>query len=146
MTQTTIENMEPSMIDVKVWQQLFQMITGAWVARAIYVAAKLRIADLLADGPRRAEELVAESGVAPWPLYRLLRALAGVGVFAQQTDGQFRLSSLAEPLPAGGPHSLPAAAVIIGEGQHRCWDDLLETVRIGETSFDRVYGPTTASG
>ena len=84
-------------------QQLVQMIVGSWVSRAIYVAAKLQIADLLADGPRAAEELAAASGVAPRPLYRVLRALAGVGVFARDADGQFRLNPLAEPLREVGP-------------------------------------------
>jgi hypothetical protein len=122
------------------WQQLFQMITGYWTSRAIYVAAKLRIADRLKDGPRSAEELAAAVEVAPRPLYRVLRALAGQGVFAQLGDGRFRLSPLAEPLCKGGADSLQAFAIMLGEEQDRCWDDLLETVRTGETAFDRMYG------
>ena len=121
-------------------QQLLQMIIGSWVSRAIYAAAKLRIADHLKDGPRSAEELAVEVGVAPRPLYRLLRALAGAGVFAQQAGGRFRLNPLAESLREGGPESLRALAVMIGEEQDRCWDDLFETVRTGETAFDRLYG------
>jgi hypothetical protein len=85
------------------WQQLSRMITASWTSRAIYVAAKLRIADHLKDGPRAAEELAATAGVAPRPLYRILRALAGVGVFAQEADGRFRLNPLAEPLREGRP-------------------------------------------
>jgi hypothetical protein len=122
------------------WQQLSQMITAYWTARAIYVAANLRIADHLKDGPRAAEELAAAAGVAPRPLYRFLRALAGVGVFAREADGRFRLNPLAEPLREGGPGSLRAVAVMLGEEQYRCWDDVLETVRTGERSFDRLYG------
>ena len=53
-------------------QQLVQMIIGSWVSRAIYLAAKLQIADLLADGPRSAEDLADTAGVAPRPLYRVL--------------------------------------------------------------------------
>jgi len=121
-------------------QQLVQMIVGSWVSRAIFVAAKLQIADLMADGPRSAEELAEAAGVAPRPLYRLLRALAGVGVFAQDADGRFQLNPLAEPLREGGPESLRALAVMIGEEQDRCWDDLFETVSTGETAFDRLYG------
>jgi hypothetical protein len=121
-------------------QQLTQMITGSWVSRAIYVAAKLRVADHLKDGPRAAEELAAAIGVASGPLYRVLRALAGVGVFAQQADGRFRLNPLAELLGEGGPDSLRALAVMIGEEQDRCWDDLFETVRTGEPAFDRFGG------
>src|SRR6516165_2101391 len=116
------------------------MIIGSWVSRAIYVAAKLRVADHLRDGPRAAEELAAAAGVAPRPLYRLLRALAGVGVFARDADGRFRLNPLAEPLRDGGPDSLRALAIIVGEEQDRCWDDLCETVRTGEPAFDRLYG------
>ena len=122
------------------WQPLTRMITGSWTSRAIYVAAKLQIADLLADGPRSAEELAAATGVAPRPLYRVLRALAGAGVFARKADGRFRLNPLAEPLREGGPDSLRALAIMVGEEQDRCWDDLFETVRTGETAFDRLYG------
>jgi hypothetical protein len=138
--QSTIEKEESSMHELKPWQQLLQMITGYWTSRAIYVSAKLRIADHLKDGPRTAEELAAAAGVASGPLYRVLRALAGVGVFAQQADGRFRLNPLAEPLREGGPESLRALAVMFGEEHDRCWDDLFETVRAGETAFDRLYG------
>jgi hypothetical protein len=146
--QSTIENAESSMNEPQPWQQLTQMIVGSWVSRAIYVAAKFRIADHLKDGPRGAEELAAAVDVAPWPLYRVLRALAGVGVFAQQADGRFRLNPLAELLRESGPDSLRALAVMIGEEQDRCWDDLCETVRTGEAAFERLYGrpsPTWAS-
>ena len=95
-------------------QQLV-MIVGSWVSRAIYVAAKLQIADLLAAGPRMAEELAAAAGVAPQPLYRVLRALAGVGVFAQEADGRFRLNPLAESLRDDVPDSLWAFTVMLGE-------------------------------
>src|SRR5262249_50079619 len=122
------------------WQQLTRMITGYWTARAIYVAAKLRVADHLEDGPRTAEELAAAAGVAPRPLYWVLRALAGIRVFAQQADGRFRLNALAAPLREGGPGSLRAFAIMQGEEQYRCWDDLLQTVRTGEPAFERLYG------
>jgi hypothetical protein len=75
----TIENVESSMNEPKLWQQLLQMIIGSWVLWAIYVAARFRVADRLADGPR-----------AAGPHYRVLRALAGVGVFAQEADGRSR--------------------------------------------------------
>jgi hypothetical protein len=138
--KATTENVESSNTEPQPRQQLLQMIIGSWVSRAIYVAAKLRIADHLQEGSRAAEELAAAAGVAPGPLYRLLRALAGVGIFARQADGRFRLNPLAEPLRAGGPESMRALAVMIGEEQDRCWDDLFETVRTGETAFDRLYG------
>ncbi len=138
--KSAIANSESAMNEPKPPQQLTQMITGYWISRAIYVAAKLRIADLLADGPRSAEDLAKTAGVAPRPLYRVLSALAGVGVFSQEADGRFRLNPLAEPLREAGPESLRALAVMVGEEQNRCWDDLFETVRTGEPAFDRLYG------
>jgi len=138
--QSTIENVESNMSESHPCQQLTQMITSYWVSRAIYIAAKLRIADHLKDGPRTAEELATVAGVAPRPLYRVLRALAGQGVFAHEADGRFRLNPLAEPLREGGPDSLRAFAVMLGEEHDRCWDDLLETVRTGEPAFERLYG------
>jgi hypothetical protein len=136
----TFEQGKTNMSEPQPWQQLTRMITGSWTSRAIYAAAKLRIADRLKDGPRSAEELATAAGVATRPLYRLLRALAGVGVFAQQAGGRFRLNPLAESLRVGGPESLRALAVMISEEQDRCWDDLVETVRTGATAFDRLYG------
>jgi hypothetical protein len=138
--QTPIENVESTRSAPHPCQPLTQMITSYWVARAIYSAAKLRIADHLKDGPRTAEALAATAGVAPRPLYRVLRALAGLGVFAHTADGRFQLNPLAEPLREDGPDSLRALAVMLGEESNRCWDDLPETVRTGETAFDRLYG------
>src|SRR5262245_52134771 len=93
--QSTTENVESNMSAPHPWQQLTQMITSYWVSRPIYIAAKLRIADHLKDGPRTAEELAVTAGVAPRPLYRVLRALAGLGVFAHEADSRFRLNRLA---------------------------------------------------
>src|SRR5262245_56729211 len=138
--QSTIGNVEPNMSAPHPCQQLTQMITSYWVSRAIYVAAKLRIADHLENGPRTAENLAAAAGVAPRPLYRVLRALAGVGIFAQEGDGRFRLEPLAEPLRDGARDSLRADVLMLGEEQYHCWGDLVETVRTGEAAFDRLYG------
>src|SRR5262245_6030261 len=79
-------------------QRLRQMITAYWTSRAIYVAAKLRVADRLAHGARSAEDLAAEAGVASQPLYRVLRALTSLGIFAGEADGRFRLNPPAELL------------------------------------------------
>ena len=64
-------------------QALVGMIAGAWLAQAISAAARLRIAALLRDGPRGVEDLAVASGAQPRPLRRVLRALAGSGIFAE---------------------------------------------------------------
>jgi hypothetical protein len=52
---------------------LFQMTTGYWISQAIYVAAKLGIADLLKDGPQSSVALAAATGADAASLFRLMR-------------------------------------------------------------------------
>src|SRR5436190_19815283 len=66
-------------------QLLNQVATGYMVSAALQVALKLEIADRLAAGPRPVSELAREAGVAEDGLYRVLRALASVGIFEEQT-------------------------------------------------------------
>src|SRR5262249_48812468 len=86
------------MAEIATHRQLDQMITGYWISQAIYAAAKLGIADLLKDGPKPAAELAGATSTNPDALYRLLRALASVGIFIEDESRQFSLTPLAEPL------------------------------------------------
>lgn len=85
--------------------QLREMIVACAAAPMIYVAAKLGIADLLRDGPKRAEDLAVSVGAVPRNLYRALRALAGMGIFAETHDGKFAPTPLAELLRTDVPQS-----------------------------------------
>jgi hypothetical protein len=115
-------------------------ITGYWTSQAVYVAAKLRIADCLAEGPQTVEALAEATSTHPRTLYRLLRALASVGIFSEDEAGWFRLTPPAELLRAEVPDSLWAMAIMMGEEHYHAWGGLLESVRTGKTAFDRLYG------
>ena len=119
---------------------LGQMITGYWISQMVHVAAKLGLADLLADGPKTAEELAASTQTHPRSLYRLLRALASLGIFSEGQGGRFSRTPLSEGLRRDVPGSSWAMAVMMGEEHYRSWGDLLENVRTGQTAFDRLYG------
>ncbi len=121
-------------------QQLAGMITGYWVSQAVYVAAKLGLADRLADGPRTADDLARNTGTQPRPLYRLLRALASVGVFAEDAAHRFGLTPLADCLQSNVPGSQWAMAVMAGEEHYAAYGDLLSSVRTGRPAFETVYG------
>src|SRR5688572_4082313 len=86
-------------------EQLGGLITGYWRSQAIYVAAKLGLADLLQTGPMSVETLAGTTGTHGPSLFRLLRALASIGIFAEDTDGRFRLTALAELLQSGVSNS-----------------------------------------
>ena len=130
---------------------LLQMITARWVSQAIAAAAKLNIADQLAQGPRTIAEIAAATSTHAPSLYRLLRALASVGIFAEVESAphteaaprQFSLTPLAEPLRSGVPNSMHGAAMMFGEDWSiRAWADLYRSVQTGETAFKRVFGET----
>ena len=122
---------------------LLRMTNAFQASQAIHVAATLGIADLLEDGPRHVDELAQTTGTHAPTLYRLLRALASVGVFAEQPDGQFGSTPLAEYLRTDAPRSLRAWAMQIGQQYFwTSWGHLLHSVRTGEPAFPELHGTT----
>jgi hypothetical protein len=119
---------------------LFQMATAYWLSQAIYVAAKLGVADLLENGPQSSVALATATGSDAPSLYRLLRALSSVGIFAQVEKSSFALSRLAEPLLSHAPGSLRAVVITIGEIHYQACGELLHSVRTGSTAFNHVFG------
>jgi hypothetical protein len=117
-----------------------RLLTGYWVSQALYVAAKLGLADLLKDGPRPSDELAAATHSDPTALYRLLRALASVGVFAEDGGRRFALTPLAERLRSDLPDSQRSLAVMNGEEFYRAWGELLYSVQTGRPAFDKLFG------
>ena len=125
-------------------QLLRRMMLGFQMTQMVYVAAKLKIADLLASGPKPVAELAKATASHEDSLYRLLRALAGYGVFAEDEGHRFRLTPAAELLRSGVPGSLRNAVEARGEDwTWRAWGALLQSVRTGKTGFDLVYGKNT---
>jgi methyltransferase family protein len=77
---------------------LMQLLFGAQLQRGICIAAKLGIADLLGERPQTADELAAKTETHAPSLHRMLRTLAGVGVFEEISDRKFELTPVAELL------------------------------------------------
>ena len=119
---------------------MLRMMTGYWVSQSVYVAAKLGLADLLSDGPRSHQELATAARAHAPALYRLLRALASVGVFAETDPGSFALTPAAALLRTDTPDSMRALAIMYGEEQYRAWGDMLRSVQTGEVAFERMFG------
>jgi ubiquinone/menaquinone biosynthesis C-methylase UbiE len=118
-----------------------QMILSYMTTQAIYVAAKLGIADLLKDGPRSSAELAKETGTQARALYRVLRALAGIGVFTEVEPDCFALTPLAETLRSDTHGSLRGTAIYMGDDWHlRVWGDIMYSVQTGEPAADHVFG------
>jgi len=113
---------------------LLSLVNGFMVSQAIHVAATLGIADLLQDGPRKADDIATATKTHAPSLYRLLRALASVGVFREEGDRRFALTLLSERLRSDAPEPVGSWAVFIGQPEYQqAWGQLLHGVRTGET-------------
>ena len=122
-------------------QAIRQLSTGVWTAQALWAAACLGVADHLASGPKTPDQLAAATGTLARPLYRVLRALACVGVFAEQPDGRFVNTPASETLRSDVPGSLRAYVVFVGQPWHvAAYGELLHSLRTGRPAVERVVG------
>lgn len=118
-----------------------QMILGGLMQKSIWVAAKLGVADLLAEKPLTAEELAAITDTHAPSLYRVLRTLASAGVFAENSGGKFELTPIAELLRSDTPNSMRDYAIMMGEDWiWQAYGELMHTVKTGEIAHDKVQG------
>ena len=118
-----------------------QLLRGSLVTQLIAVAARLGIADLLASGPRTCDDVAGVLSVDAGALYRILRALASFGIFAEAAERRFQLTPLAEPLRSDAAGSLRGSAMLYGDSFFwQATGALLHTVRTGQTAFDHVLG------
>ncbi|NET33807.1 MAG: methyltransferase [Cyanothece sp. SIO1E1] len=116
------------------------MITGMWVTQSIYVAASLKIADLLSDGTKHVDELAQAAGAQVNHLYRVLRMLASVDIFTEIEPGQFKLTEMAEYLRSDIPGSLRALSMTVSdEWQWSCFGDILHVVQTGQPAMQHLY-------
>lgn len=128
-------------VSVSPTMAVLQVLSGFWSARAVYIAAKLGLADLVQEGPKTAAELAVLTGTHTPSLYRVLRALASIGWLQEGTGGRFGPTALTSGLQTDVPGSLRFLAMTeLGEEHYPAWGDLLFSVRTGELAFDRVFG------
>jgi ubiquinone/menaquinone biosynthesis C-methylase UbiE len=120
---------------------LTQIMLGSLASQAIYVVAKLGIADHLAAGPKRVDELAAASETDAASLYRVLRAAASLGVFAEEDNRTFVMTPAGQPLRSDVPNSLRDVAIFMGEDWHwEVWGKTLYSVRTGKSAWAQIHG------
>ncbi|WP_234685286.1 acetylserotonin O-methyltransferase [Bradyrhizobium monzae] len=111
------------------------------VARTVYAAAKLGLADQLASGPRSAAELAGPMRVHSPSLHRLMRTLASMGILTEQAERRFALTDLGEALKTGAPGSARSSVLISGSHwAQRGWDNIIYSLQTGKTGFEKAHG------
>jgi O-methyltransferase/methyltransferase family protein len=127
--------------DQKPSASLLGFVNGFKVSQALHVVSTLRIADLLKNGPRSSEDLATATRTHPHSLYRVLRALASVGIFSEDADQRFALTPLGDCLRSDAPEPVGPWAVFIGQPEYwQAWGYLLDSVRTGEHAFRHAHG------
>ncbi|MCA9244317.1 MAG: hypothetical protein KDA32_10205 [Phycisphaerales bacterium] len=111
---------------------------GAFATQAVHAAARLGVADTLADGPRSAEDIANAAGANADFTRRLLRALISLEIFREDDDGRFHNTPLSEALQRGSPAR--AWAMMLGAPfVWRPWGQLYDAVMTGGCAFDAVF-------
>ena len=119
--------------------QLYQLGTGHYVSRAMYLAAKLDLAGHVARGARDFRALAAATDTDAPSLRRVLRLLASVGIFEEREDGEFALTPLADVLRDDAPGSMRASVMLFtGPGIQESWGELEYCVRTGEPAYRKL--------
>jgi hypothetical protein len=96
--------------------QLIQMAIAYRASSLVYIAAEMNLADRLAEGSRKADELAELTGNFAPALYRVMRALAGMGIFTEGSDHRFSLTPLGEALRTGTPGSIRSTVLTLAGG------------------------------
>jgi len=115
------------------------LLNGYQDSALLYAAAKLGLADLLAEGPKTSEELAAMTGAHAPSLHRILRGLVVVGMFFEEEE-RFGLTCLGQMLRTGVEGSLRNQALVCGEQYMVAWSGLVHSAMTGETAFAHVFG------
>ena len=116
------------------------LTAGKWVSQAIAVSAELGIADLLKEGTKTTAQIARSANASEDSVYRLLRALASVGLFAETKNRAFRITPLGKLLCTDSPQALGAYARFVGHDSTCApWGELGHSVLTGEPAFDRVF-------
>jgi hypothetical protein len=120
---------------------LLQLATGYRVSQALFVAARLSVADQLADGAKSSEELARDTGAHTPSLARLLRTLVAFGLLREDESARFALTAQGAYLRADHPRSLRDALLLFGgEDMWRSWADLSHCVETGESATSHLFG------
>jgi len=123
--------------------QLIQMGTGYWVSRILYAAAKLDLADHLAEGAKSATELAGPTRTHAPSLHRLMRTLASLGILSEDANHRFTLTSLGHALKTGAPGSARATILFLAsDWWWRAWEPFLYAIETGKTGMEKAFGMT----
>jgi hypothetical protein len=107
------------------------LITACWSTQVIYVAVTTGVPDRLAAGVCSSAELARVAGAHPRSMFRLLRALAALGLCSHVGDDRFELTEGGQFLRTDVPESLAILALHWGGRTWPALSHLEESLKSG---------------
>jgi len=120
--------------------EMMQIATSYWLSKALFCAVKANVADQLSEGPRPVAEIAATAAVHEESLYRVLRGLASLGIFAETELGVFALTDRAEFLRGDHPQTMKHVVLMVGDDLFEAWTDLFHAVQTGTSAVEKRFG------
>jgi len=122
--------------------RLLNMICATWTTQLLASAAELNVADCMKAGPLSANEVAERTKTDPNIMYRILRALGGLGVLKELEERRFELTALGQLLRSDVPGSMRQLAIMLGQPWHnRVWEVLSDCARSGVAfGAQRAFG------
>lgn len=126
-----------------------KLMGGHAVVRSVGVVAELGVPDALVEGPRTASDLAGICGADAQSLGRVMRMLAGIGVFTESPAGaasdvsavRYGLTPISQLLRSDVPGSMRDFARLRGGSMSwQAWAGLEHSVRTGESGFALAHG------
>jgi hypothetical protein len=118
----------------------WQLVRAHQLSRAVQVATKLGVADVLGDGAQTFDEIAQATGTQPDRMRRLLRVLASVDVVRDLGSDKFELTPVGDCLRGEGPHRVRAIALLNSDGFWPAFDSLADCIRTGKNAFQIQHG------
>ncbi len=119
-------------------EEVLDAFSGFQFTQAIYVAAKLGLADHLETHARSCGELAEEMGTDVNALRHLLHFLATMGIVTIDDRDRCRVTRLGSSLRSDAPNSV-LGMVLSTHEIYQAWGNLLHGVQTGEAAFDRTF-------
>ncbi len=121
-------------------KKMLQLLSGLWVTRAVGTFARFGLADVMAEGVEDHAAIAAARGLAPDPIYRLLRALSTVDIVTEPARGRFLLTPLGRLLCSHAPDSTRATAIYLNDYFADMWVHLDDALAGNVTAFEALKG------
>jgi hypothetical protein len=116
-----------------------RLVSGFRAFQMVAAACRLKLPDLVGDGPKNAAELAAATGTNELAMRKLLRGLAACRVFVEQGDGCFAATEISDAFRADKP-GVRNLTLMLNEESYDVWADLMYTLQTGKPACEHVRG------